>query len=390
MSDIERVDVLIVGSGPAGSSTALHLVKGDPTWAERIVVVDKAVHPREKLCGGGVTHMGQRVLAGLDLTIEVPYVPIREAKLVYKDRSFSIRGNPALVILRRDEFDHWLVNKAQAKGVTIRQGETVKEVTHRGDHIEVITNRTMYQAKVLVGADGSKSIVRTKLQWDDDSRVARLLEILTPERAQDHVEFRDNVAVFDFSPMQDDLQGYYWDFPSYIQQKPFMNRGVFDSRIRPERPKANLKQELEEKLAERDYRLADYKLKGHPIRWFDKNGRFAMSRVLLAGDAAGADPFLGEGISFALAYGDVAAASIIAAFSQQDFAFDDYLKRILDHHTLWQLPWRTRLARIAYRVGYHDRITRLGWRLVAFGVRWTPWRDPEYNPVEARKLAYES
>ncbi|MFW6097498.1 MAG: FAD-dependent monooxygenase, partial [Chloroflexota bacterium] len=59
MSQVEQdaieVDVLIVGSGPSGMSTALHLVQADAGWAERILVVDKAVHPREKLCGGGVT-----------------------------------------------------------------------------------------------------------------------------------------------------------------------------------------------------------------------------------------------------------------------------------------------------------------------------------------------
>ncbi|GAG04425.1 unnamed protein product, partial [marine sediment metagenome] len=52
MEAVEHVDVLIVGSGPAGTSTALHLVRQDPDWAWKIVVIDKAVHPREKLCGG--------------------------------------------------------------------------------------------------------------------------------------------------------------------------------------------------------------------------------------------------------------------------------------------------------------------------------------------------
>ena len=42
MSQVEQVDVLIVGSGPAGSSTALHLIKSNPEWAKRILVVDKA------------------------------------------------------------------------------------------------------------------------------------------------------------------------------------------------------------------------------------------------------------------------------------------------------------------------------------------------------------
>ena len=49
MKQIEQVDVLIISSGPAGISAALHLVQADERWAKRIVVIDKAVYPREKL-----------------------------------------------------------------------------------------------------------------------------------------------------------------------------------------------------------------------------------------------------------------------------------------------------------------------------------------------------
>ncbi len=83
---VEPVDVLIVGSGPAGSSTALHLLKSDQSWADRMIMVDKAIHPREKLCGGGVTHFGSNVLAQLGLEFEPDYVVIREARLVFQDK----------------------------------------------------------------------------------------------------------------------------------------------------------------------------------------------------------------------------------------------------------------------------------------------------------------
>ena len=45
MSSIENVDILIVGTGPSGSSVALHLLQQDPAWAGRITMVDKAIHP---------------------------------------------------------------------------------------------------------------------------------------------------------------------------------------------------------------------------------------------------------------------------------------------------------------------------------------------------------
>lgn len=381
MPQIEQVDVLIVGSGPSGTSTALHLVRQNPAWAGRIVIVDKAIHPREKLCGGGVTHIGQNILAQLGLPFEPNSFEVREVRLIYQDKSYSFFGNPVLRIVRRNEFDHWLVQTCEQVGISVRQGEGVKQINPQDDFVEVTTEKTTYHARVLVGADGSRSFVRRALKWADDSRVSRLLEVLTPENAQVQPEFQDGVAIFDFSRMTDGLQGYYWDFPSYIEGRPFMNRGLFDSRARPERPKADLKQQLRESLAERNRRLEDVQLKGHPIRWWDKNGRFAIPHVILVGDAAGADPLFGEGISFALGYGRVAAPAIADAFVRQDFSFADYRDRLRADPLFFQLRIRVRLARFAYRLK-SPWLVRLGWQLAPWVVKFTRWRDPNYVPAE--------
>ena len=381
MGEIEKVDVLIIGSGPSGSSTALHLVKSNPDWAKRIVILEKEVHPREKLCGGGVLHMGSNILARLGLPFEPDHFEVREARLVYQDESYSLYGNPVFRIVRRDEFDHWLVRTAEALGVTVRQGEAVKDIMAHDDYYEVKTDRATFQARVVVGADGSRSFVRRRLKWDDDSRVARLMEVLTPEDARVQPEFKDGIAIFDFTHMTDGLQGYYWDFPSFVKGQPFMNRGLFDSRARPERPKADLKQTLRESMAVRDRNLDDYKLKGHPIRWWSKDGRFAMPHILLVGDAAGADPLFGEGISFALGYGVVAAEAIEDAFARQDFSFDSYRERLLADPLFKQLDWRTRIARFAYFLKY-PRLIRLGWRIAPFFARRSRWADPDFDPIE--------
>lgn len=388
-TQIENVDVLIVGSGPSGSSTALHLVQQDPTWANRILVVDKAVHPREKLCGGGVTHLGTDVLARLGLRFEPRHFLVREVRLTYEDKTFTFMGNPAFRVTRRDEFDHWLVQQAEARGVTVRQGEAVTDIAVTDDYVEVVTEKSTIRARVLVAADGSRSFVRRRLKWDDDSRVARLLEVLTPEDARRQVEFREGLAIFDFTPMKDGLQGYYWDFPSYIQGESFMNRGVFDSRARPEKGKADLPGVLSASLEERDRSLEDYKLKGHPIRWFHKDGRFAQPRVILVGDAAGADPLMGEGISFALGYGEVAAAAIADAFTRYDFSFATYRDRLLATPLFRHLWRRTQAARLAYLLNYRW-LTRLGWTFMRAFLRFTRWRSRDYQPGVAPQLWLET
>src|SRR5690606_32621395 len=222
----------------------------------------------------------------------------------------------------------------------------------------VKTSRSTIHAQMVVAADGSKSFVRRRLKWDDESRVARLLEVLTPEDPQRQPEFRDGVAIFDFTQMIDGLQGYYWDFPSYVAVEPFMNRGVFDSRARPERHKADLKQTMGEAMAVRERQLSDYTLKGQHIRRFDKDGRYSMPRIILAGDAAGVDPLFGEGISFALNYGEVAAAEVVDAFARQEFSCAGYRDRIMAHSAFRHLQLRVRLARLAYLLKY-PRLVRL-------------------------------
>ena len=382
MAEIQNVDILIVGSGPSGTSTALHLVKNDPAWAQRVVVIDKAVHPREKLCGGGVTHLGQNILARLGLPFEPKNFEVREVRLVYQDLSYSFYGNPVFRITRRDEFDHWLVKTAESLGIMVRQGEAVTDIVPHDEYVAVTTEKTIFHAKTVVAADGSRSFVRRRLKWEDDSRVARLLEVLTPENPQAHSEFRDGVAIFDFTPMTDhQLQGYYWDFPSYVEGKPYMNRGVFDSRARPERPKADLKETLKDSMAVRDRHLDDFKLKGHPIRWWGGDGRFAIPRVILVGDAAGTDPLMGEGISFALGYGEVAAAALEDAFARQDFSFASYKRRLQNHTLFKQLNFRTKLARFAYILKY-PRLFRAGWWVARHVIKLTRWRDPNFTPEE--------
>ncbi len=381
MADIQQVDVLIVGTGPAGTSTALHLIQQDPAWAGRVVMVDKAVHPRDKLCGGGITHMGLNTLSRLGLELEPQSFDVHEVRLLYEDKSYSFFGNPVFRIIRRAEFDHWLLQTAVTRGVTVYQGEAVTDIITHDDYVQVVTEKRTFQARVVVAADGSRSFVRRRLKWDDDSRVARLIEVLTPEDARTQPEFRDGVAIFDFTPMTThQLQGYYWDFPSFVQGKPFMNRGVFDSRARPERPKADLPQTLRDEMAERQRNLDDFEIKGHPIRWWSKDGRFAIPRVILVGDAAGADPLMGEGIAFALGYGEVGAQAIVDAFAREDFSFAAYREIVLADPLFKQLEIRTKLARFAYMLRY-PWLFRLGWQAARIVIRFTRWRDPNYVPV---------
>ncbi len=391
MKPTETVDLVIVGSGPAGASTALHLLRADPRWAGRMVVLDRETHPRDKLCGGGVTRSAEEVLAGLGLGLDPgrgsapPSVPITELRLVFGERGYGLYGEPVFRVVRRRDFDAWLAGRARAEGVELREGEAVVGLEADAGSLRVVTERTVYRARAVVGADGSKGVVRRSLGWRSGARQARLLEVLTPERPAGGAGpggWR-GVAVFDFTPLAAGLRGYYWDFPSLVAGRPMMNRGVFDSRVASRGPRVPLKEVLAERLALRGRRLDELRLAGHPLQWFEPGAQVAAERVVLAGDAAGVDPLLGEGISFALAHGRVAAAAVAEAFARDDFAFRGYRERLLADPLLAQLDRRRRLARAVYAPGGR-RLVGAGWSLVPWAVRtierWRPGLFPMAAP----------
>ena len=373
------VDVLVIGAGPAGASTALNLLRKDSSWAKRILIVDRAELPRDKLCGGAVTHLGERILQRMGLSFEAPHVAVREVRVVYEGRACTFRGDPVLRVTRRDVFDHWLVRKAEDAGVVIRQGETVVALTRHRDHVHVTTDRGVIRARVLVAADGSKSTVRRLLGLRDPEHLARLLEVLTPEPT-DAPAFRDGVAVFEFGRVATGLAGYYWDFPSSVAGAPVMSRGVYDGLARKKADGGALHASLSSSLETRGIDLDEHELKGHPIRTFNPDGPLSFPHVLLAGDAAGVDPLYGEGISFALGYGEVAADAIVAAFERGRFDFADYARRVRRHPLLGQLPVRARVARLGKHVK-NPRALAVLWSLGARALRHTRWNDGSYVPA---------
>jgi len=353
--------IVIVGAGPAGSAAAIQIANRNPDLARHTLVIEKAIFPREKLCGGGVTTHADALLAQLRVQLDVPAFPIHALKFVYDDLAFTFRMPNIFRVVRREEFDAALAHVARERGVQINEGEALMDLVREDKGVNVQTNRAMYRAKIVIGADGANSVVRQKLglvRWD---RISRLVEILTPVDASRSPEFLNHTAVFDFTPIRHKVQGYYWDFPSFKQGVPTMNRGVFDSRVHPPRPRADLKSVFETMLARRD--VESNRLQGHPERWFDASVKHSAPRVLLAGDAAGTEPLFGEGISHALDFGMRAANEAMRALQHDDFSFADYERRI----ALSALGRRLMLKRIVAALVYGNRsewFYRLGWHVL--------------------------
>src|SRR5258706_1170262 len=74
-----RRDVIIVGSGPAGAATALGIAARSPALAAGTTILERATHPRDKTCAGGVIPKGIRLLRDLGLELDVPQARVDRA-----------------------------------------------------------------------------------------------------------------------------------------------------------------------------------------------------------------------------------------------------------------------------------------------------------------------
>lgn len=350
----KQYDLIIIGAGPAGLSAALHLAKLLPGIEKRTLILEKAHHPRHKLCGGGLLPDGEIVLRqlGLDVT-EIEHVDAPFAHFDFAGQGLAMTANDgtriAFRLIRRDKFDAWLADKVRASGFEIKEGIIVETVDASAAGCFVGTNKGRFAAKAIIGADGSKGITRRLVNPREKPHTARVLELLTSPKPASSAHVQQD-AYFDFRPIPDGIGGYIWDFPTLVDGVPTRCWGIYDANFTPGAASRPLMAALAEEMQAHGYRLEDYKIEGHPIRWFDASGQFSMPGLVLAGDSAGVDALFGEGIAPALGYGRIAAEAVQAAFEKNDFSFSDYKKRVLSSAMGKSLRLRTLTARIFFGI----------------------------------------
>lgn len=366
MRNIQEVDIMIVGAGPAGLATALHLAKIAPQLIGRLVIMEASEHPRHKLCGGGITIHGERQLAKLGVRIDVPAVVVDELVFQLGDQVFSVACPNAMRIIQRAAFDAALADAASDARLCIHSNERLLDLQRVGERMLLRSNRASYLAKVVIAADGANSTVRKKLGGGGSSGVARLLRVLTPTQQPDLTEWNNKSAVFDFSCVEDGIPGYAWDFPCYLQGAEYVNRGMFDSRISAEsgQPHGWFKQVFFKRLSCKQVDVEQVELKGHPVRWYQDSAEFAQPNIVFTGDCAGVDPLFAEGISFAIEYGELAAKAVKAAFQTNDFSFNDYSETVRSSKLGKLLRRRWRVAKLLYDTRLFPFWTVI-WRMAA-------------------------
>lgn len=327
-------DVIVVGSGPAGSVAAWQLARA----GVQVAVLEKAALPRYKTCGGGI--IGR---AWESLPLDVRHVIEQDcatAQLHVGPRGLSFtthRAMPIVSMTMRDRFDFALLSAAQAAGTVLYQCCAVEDVSLQPGSVTVMTHKGEMRAKFLIAADGALSRVARNVGMTDGRVLIPALEyeVMVP---QERLERFSGVARFDFGILP---HGYGWAFP----KRHHLSIGVLSMVKREGELKRAMTQYLD-LLGCRD--VSQMVSHGFVIPVRPRKGPFIKNRVLLVGDAAGfADPVTGEGISFALQAGQLAAKSLIDGDLEETSVQEAY-SRSLAESILPELRAGRRLARLLY------------------------------------------
>jgi menaquinone-9 beta-reductase len=359
---MHNYDVIIAGAGPAGCAAALQLHKLDPDLANRVLLLDKAVFPRPKLCAGAVSPSGESVLRSLGVTFDFPVVPVHLTRFVLSTGVLAFQKSNQFCIVRREQLDHHLFRAAHDCGITTREGEKVQHVARISDGIIVQTSKNKYRAKILIAADGANSIIRTKLGLSRVGRIMVGIEIHVSLADVSIPNFADNMIVVDFAPLGHHLPGYCWVFPTAYEKSSIISLGIAAAPFGKEDANS-VRTVFARWLRDLGLDLNAFDLKAHPALRYEPRASCHKDRVLFVGDAAGIEPLFGEGISSAVIMGTIAARAAFDSLRTHNFSFADYENQIRASSMGSMMRRRQMIARRLYN---KPRLAQLYFRQKAF------------------------
>lgn len=346
-------DLIIIGAGPAGLSAAIAILRLRPELKDRILVLEKERFPRPKLCGGGLTHDAEVILTKLNLDVsEIPNLTSDIIRLQFKSTTFDYKiPGHSLRMVDRQEFDNWLYENALRSGIQILTGINVMAISEEKKQVVITTNNGIFKAKFALVANGSKS---TFLPMNPERKKAKVIELIIPRTG---TQFEK--PLFDLTGKSYGFNGYFWAFPSCDKTGPTLNLGVYDANIRPRPKRFGAIEALQQWTANRGISIESKLIKGAPINLMSGKPIVQSGRKFFIGDAVGVDPLLGEGISFSLGYGVVAAQFFTKRLDDQ--GIPDFQSYFMKSWLYKALKRRNFFAQVFYYF-YQDWTTHILWR----------------------------
>jgi geranylgeranyl reductase family protein len=314
-------DVLVAGAGPAGATAARALALG----GARVQLLERFRFPRNKPCGGGMTTRALRRFPYLRTALD--RIPTHAISRLYLEGP-SGRGvvlespGPAVLTVRRLEFDHLLARLAVEAGAELVENAWVSQASAADEGAQVVTrDGRRFGADYLVAADGVNGVVTRRLGlhagWGASGVALDMMEETPNERLRTL-----EPGTLWVSYGQGGTDGYGYIFPKrdhinvgigcllsyfreHIDLAPYDMQQRFVSELR--------RRGVVEGASSREDFTPYHIPVGGPIR------HTARGRALVVGDAGGfVNAYTAEGIYYAMVSGELAARAIL-----DDCAFDD-------------------------------------------------------------------
>jgi len=309
----QDLDIAIIGAGPAGAAAATLLARA----GRDVHVFDRAVFPRDKCCGDGLTTLALRELEALDFDPSgvtswqrVDDVVIRSPRGTERRYALPDGAGYHAAVARREDLDAALVDLARSAGATIHEGVQLTDASPDDDGIDLSFGETEHRAALVIAADGMWSPTRKMLGLTVDGyrgewhAFRQYFRNVSPRAA------RELVVWFE----RDLLPGYAWSFP-LDGGRANIGFGIQRGGSHPIGAMKDLWPDLLARPHIRELLGPDAEPEAPHKAWPipARVGRVPLigPRTLFVGDAAAVtDPMTGEGIGQALLTGRLAAEAI--------------------------------------------------------------------------------
>jgi geranylgeranyl reductase family protein len=305
-------DVAIIGASVAGNRVAELVSKKG--YNVLLIEEHKEIGLPSK-CTGLVSYRIKEFLPELDERIIQNEV--NRAEFVYKDKRFELKSKNPMYVLDRIGLDKFLFNRALAFGTEVRLGEKFVKVEKITNGLKIFTDKSSYEAKILVGADGAFS------------QVAKIFNLF-----EDKEFFVGVQATVDGKFEKDKVELWFGDFAKYFfgWVVPINEKLAKIGLATKENAYNNFRRFLKKRV--KKFVQADT---GGIIK-FGLIKSSVSERVLLVGDAAmQMKPFSGGGIIYSLIGSQLAALAILKALRKNDFS-----KEFFEEN--YEKEWKKKLA----------------------------------------------
>ncbi|HUO60754.1 MAG TPA: NAD(P)/FAD-dependent oxidoreductase [Candidatus Acidoferrales bacterium] len=315
-------DVAIVGAGPSGSVAAINLARA----GVRVLLLDKAVFPRVKPCGGGIstrTFKHFTYLADVFKTVPTRWI----TRVVFASPDGNqveiCDKNPYYAMVRRIEFDAALVAEARRLGAEFREGCCVQDLRYDANSVSLLlADGEEVGARMVIAADGVNSRIALRSGLRGPWRPDQVALDTTEESPLSQISCDLDSIYVNFGAGTG--FGYYYVFPKAEHVNLGIGFLVEFYRNNVQKHPHDLHGELVEELNREGIvngSSATENLKSAHIPMVGPVARLSRERTLLTGDAGGfVNGFSAEGIYYAMRSGELAARTAIAAYQRQDFS----------------------------------------------------------------------